>query len=173
MSIFPHSISIPCQLSLSLALTKMGYPTLHTYQLVADEFDILEMWTEKVFRPAIETQELSMGEPDFDVITAHGYTATADLPTSLYYKEIQEKYPNCKFILTTRDNPEVWFRSWNVLITSVSRTTAHVFQHMFYHVRKVAMYFRWVFTIFLVYLTARSELSILSHIISLYDINHL
>jgi len=131
-------------LSLSYALTELGYPTLHTYQLVADKFDILDMWTDKVFRPAVEAQELLMGEPDFDLITAHGFSATADLPTSLYYEEIQDKYPDCKFILTTRDNSEVWFRSWNIMVTSVSRTTSHVFQHFFHHVEKVAMYFRWL-----------------------------
>lgn len=131
-------------LSLAHALTELGYPTLHTYQLISEHFDILDMWTDEVFRPAIEARELSMGEPDFNLITAHGFSATADLPTSLYYKEIQDKYPNCKFILTTRDNSEVWFRSWNVMVTSVSRTTSHVFRHLFHHITKVAMYFRWL-----------------------------
>jgi len=131
-------------LSLSMALTELGYPTLHTYQLVANKFDILEMWAEKVFIPAIEGRKLSMGSPDFDIITAHGYTATADLPTSLYYEQLQVKYPDCKFILTTRDNSEVWFRSWNVMVTSTSWTTTYIFQYMFHHVRKVALYFRWL-----------------------------
>jgi len=131
-------------LSLSLALAELGYPTLHTYQLFAENFDILDMWTRNVFLPAIESKEILMGKPDFDLITSHGYAATADLPTSLYYEEIQHLYPDCKFILTTRDDSEIWFQSWNVMVTSVSRTTSHVFQHMFHHVGKVAMYFRWL-----------------------------
>lgn len=131
-------------LSLSLALAELGYPTLHTYQLVAENFDILEMWTQNVVVPAIESKEILLGKPDFDLITSHGYTATADLPTSLYYEDIQNLYPDCKFILTTRDDSEIWFKSWNIMVTSVSRTTSHVFQHMFHHVEMVAMYFRWL-----------------------------
>jgi len=71
------------------------------------------MWTESVFKPAIKAGELTLIHPDFDLITAHGFTAVADLPMALYFEELHRIYPDCKFILTTRESSEAWFKSWN------------------------------------------------------------
>ncbi len=60
-----------------------------------------------------------MGHPDFDLIIEAGYSATMDLPFALYYDQIKDMYPECKFILTVRENSEVWFKSWNVLANSI------------------------------------------------------
>ena len=50
------------------------------------------------------------GEPvDWDRIFA-GYRATVDVPACLFYRELLEKYPGAKVILTVRD-PERWYDS--------------------------------------------------------------
>ena len=50
------------------------------------------------------------GEPvDWDRLFA-GYRATVDLPSCLFYRELMEKYPEAKVILTVRD-PERWYDS--------------------------------------------------------------
>lgn len=129
--------------SLKLALEELGYPTLHTNHMY-EKPNILEMWTDLVFQPAIEKGKLSMGNPDFDVVTSHGFDAIVDLPTALYYKELNEKYPDCKFILTTRDDSEVWFRSFEAMITSADQATHVPGSNFFQYVRQLALYFRWL-----------------------------
>ena len=50
------------------------------------------------------------GEPvDWDRLFA-GYRATVDVPACLFYRELLEKYPGAKVILTVRD-PERWYDS--------------------------------------------------------------
>ena len=50
------------------------------------------------------------GEPvDWDRLFA-GYLATVDVPSCLFYRELMEKYPEAKVILTVRD-PERWYDS--------------------------------------------------------------
>lgn len=39
------------------------------------------------------------------------YDSFEDWPWPLMYREIDEHYPNAKFILTVRDNPQAWYRS--------------------------------------------------------------
>ena len=108
------------KVSLSLALNEIGFPTLHTQELYHDD-EIFSMWIQKVFMPSLNQKKTTMGSPDFDLIAAHGYKATTDLPMALYYKEIAELYPNSKFILTTRENSEVWYRSWETMTSSITQ----------------------------------------------------
>jgi len=130
--------------SLTLALTELGYPTLHSFKLFSQDLDILKMWADNVFIPSFHSKELSMGNPDFDIITSKGFTAVTDLPVSLYFKEIRDKYPNCKFILTKRDNPQVWFRSWTVMLQSFPFINLPVVQAVFYNAKIMALYIRWL-----------------------------
>lgn len=39
------------------------------------------------------------------------YDAGADLPWCVLYKELYKKYPNAKYILTTRENENIWVKS--------------------------------------------------------------
>jgi len=103
------------QYSIKLALDQLGYPTLHTQHLYESP-KILDMWTETVFKPAITAGELTLGHPDFNLITAHGFKAVADLPMAFYFEEIHRLYPDCKFILTTRESSDAWFKSWNGIV---------------------------------------------------------
>ncbi len=130
------------QYSLGLALTELGFPTLHTQHL-HEAHGILDMWANKVFYPAIEKGKISLGEPDFDVITNHGYTATVDLPMALYFDQVKNRYPECKFILTTRESSEEWYRSFYILAVSVDHTT-NICGNFLEYVHQLALYWRWL-----------------------------
>jgi hypothetical protein len=60
----------------------------------------------------------ALGEPDLGMIASQ-YKATADLPVALYYEQIVEQFPDYKFILTTRETSEIWFRSLDTLANSI------------------------------------------------------
>ncbi|GAX22412.1 hypothetical protein FisN_14Hh025 [Fistulifera solaris] len=131
--------------SLMLALDELGFPCLHTQHLY-EHNEIISMWTNEVFTPAVKANHASMGKPDFQLIVDHGFTATADLPMALYFDQIAEQYPDCKFILTTRDNSEVWFRSWDTLTKSITQPT-HLGAWFFTNVRQYSLYLRWLFSV--------------------------
>jgi len=102
------------------------------------------MWTEEVFRPGIESKILSKGNPDFGIIPKHGFTAAVDFPMALYYEEINEQYPDCKFVLTTRKDSEVWFKSWNTMAINIAETT-NIGANLLKHVNQLSHYVRWLF----------------------------
>lgn len=130
--------------SLTLALDELGFPTLHT-QHMYELPEIFDMWTEKVFLPSVESGEVTMGSPDFNVIASNGFTATMDLPMALYFEEVRELYPDCKFILTTREDSEIWFKSWDTLTKSIANPTQ--FGCIIPGVRKLEYYIRWLFSV--------------------------
>jgi hypothetical protein len=125
---------------LGLALNQLGYPTLHTYKLYENS-DIIEMWTDKVFLPSIQSNKFSMGEPNFDLITSHGYLGAVDFPMALYFEQLIEKYPNCKFILTERENADIWFESWRMMFIGAA-TTTNIGADVFKHVNQLSLYLR-------------------------------
>jgi hypothetical protein len=130
---------------LTLALEELGFPTLHTQHLYENE-EIFDMWTNNIFQPSIDAGEAFMGEPDLDLITSYGFQATMDLPMALYFEQVQERFPDCKFILTTRENSEIWFRSWDVLTKSIAQP-AKVGGLFFTSVNQVFIYLRWLFSV--------------------------
>lgn len=118
--------------SLALALDVLGYPTLHTQHLY-ENGEIFDMWVKEVFQKSIMDDEVTMGNPQFDLLPKYGFAATMDMPFALYYDQIREQYPECKFILTVRESSEVWFKSWNILtqsITQPARYTSAFFSHV-------------------------------------------
>lgn len=109
--------------SLALALDELGYPTLHTQHLYENQ-KIFTHFVDNIFYKSIQQDEVitpDMYTPDFDLLVNGGFTATMDLPFALYYEQIHEMYPDCKFILTVRENSEVWFRSWDVMTRSITQ----------------------------------------------------
>lgn len=132
------------QYSLTLALEELGFPTLHTQHLYEEE-DIIDMWTRDIFLPSIDSGKTSMGRPNMQLI-ADKFSATADLPMALYFEQVMEEYPDCKFILTTRDSSEVWFRSWDTLTKSITQP-AHVGGIFFQNVKQYTFYLRWLFAV--------------------------
>ena len=131
--------------SLALALDELGFPTLHTQHLY-ENGEIFDHLVNNIFYKSIEDDAIVMGNPDFDLLLNGGYTATMDLPFALYFDQIKEQYPECKFILTVRENSDVWFRSWDILTRSIIKP-AQYSSFLFAHVRKLEYYMRWLFSV--------------------------
>ena len=129
-------------MSLKHALNKLGYKTFHTDEMFF-HYKIFGMFLQDVFAYPPATGEQVVRPPsDFELI-AREYDATVDLPLALYYKELHDKYPDAKFILTTRSTPEMWAKSWIVLIRdSVSLMPRYV--SWFPGVWKIDRYNRWL-----------------------------
>lgn len=70
------------QYSLRLALEELGYPTLHTQHLY-ENHEIFNMWSDEIFNPSIEADEVLMGRPNFDLMAERGFAGTMDFPSSL------------------------------------------------------------------------------------------
>jgi hypothetical protein len=129
--------------SLALALDELGFPTLHTQHLYENQ-KIFTHFVDNIFYKSIQQDEVitpEMYTPDFDLLLKGGFTATMDLPFALYYEQIHERYPDCKFILTVRENSEVWFRSWDVLTKSITQP-AQYGSFFFTHVNRLNYYMR-------------------------------
>lgn len=131
--------------SLTLALEDLGFTTLHTQHLYEND-EIFEMWTNSVFQPSINAGQALMGKPDLDLIASFGFQATMDLPMAFYFEQVHERYPDCKFILTTRANSTVWFRSWNVMASSIAQP-AKVGSLFFTKINRIFLYLRWLFSV--------------------------
>ncbi|MGO9471351.1 MAG: sulfotransferase family protein [Isosphaeraceae bacterium] len=86
-------------LSLKAALEELGFAKCYHMVDVFARKDDARTWDAAV-----------RGEPvDWDGLFA-GYRATVDVPSCLFYRELMEKYPEAKVILTVRD-PERWYDS--------------------------------------------------------------
>ena len=84
-------------LSMKAALEQLGYVKCHHMLEVFASADQLRMWDE-IGRG---------GEPDWDTVF-DGFQASVDFPSSAYWRELAEHYPDAKVILTTRS-----FESWH------------------------------------------------------------
>ena len=102
------------------------------------------MWENEVFQPSVEEQKAELRSPDFSIITRNGYQATMDFPMSLYYEQVHEQYPDCKFILTVRENSEVWFKSWDMLAKTITEPTRR-FGTIISNVKRINVYLKWLF----------------------------
>mmetsp|Transcript_24203 Transcript_24203/g.52197 ORF Transcript_24203/g.52197 Transcript_24203/m.52197 type:complete len:381 (-) Transcript_24203:86-1228(-) len=131
--------------SLALALDDLGFPTLHTQHLY-ESTEIFDDLVNNIFYKSIQDDEVIMGNPDFDLLLKGGFTATMDLPYALYFDQISANYPDCKFILTVRDSSDVWFRSWDVMTSSITQPAQYA-SFMFTHVKKLEYYMRWLFSV--------------------------
>jgi hypothetical protein len=86
-------------LSLKAALEDLGFAKCYHPLAVFASLDRARTW-----------DAAARGEPvDWDRIFA-GYRATVDMPGCMFYRELAEKYPEAKVILTVRD-PERWYDS--------------------------------------------------------------
>jgi hypothetical protein len=86
-------------LSLKAALEELGFVKCYHMVEVFARMDDARIWDAAV----------RGGPVDWDRLFA-GYRATVDLPSCLFYRELLEKYPEAKVILTVRD-PERWYDS--------------------------------------------------------------
>lgn len=86
-------------MSLKHALEVLGYHKCHHMIEVMQNPPQLAYWKEMHKNRTT----------DFDAML-DSYSAAVDFPGSLYYKELMEKYPDAKIVLTVRD-PEKWYTS--------------------------------------------------------------
>lgn len=86
-----------------VGLNKTGTKTLRSY---------LESWGYKHITFDLASFEAyRRGDPGYLAQKMDEFDSFEDWPWPLLYKEFDQKYPDAKFILTTRKNPEKWFRS--------------------------------------------------------------
>jgi len=131
--------------SLKLALDRLGYPTLHTHHIYEIP-ELLDKWCDKVFETHRNEEKLNFGKKDdifeiFDTITSYGFKGSVDLPTAYYVKELFEKYPNAKFILTTRESSDIWLQSFESMQSSFEKITNRA-GFIYKHVHQLAIYCR-------------------------------
>jgi len=106
--------------------------------------EILHMWTNKLVNPAFEANEALLGDVDIRLIAESGYQAVADLPSALFYERILQEFPDCKFILTTRETSEIWFKSWTTLTQSIT-IPMYIGSRFFPTLRHYSDYLRWLY----------------------------
>ena len=86
-------------LSLKAALEQLGYGRCHHMADMMFSPKQVKIW-----------HDISEGEaPDWDKVY-QGYQACVDFPSSLYFRELAETYPDAKVILTVRP-PSDWYSS--------------------------------------------------------------
>ena len=97
--------------SLKAALEELGFDPCHHMTEVFKHPEQAEVWV-AAWR----------GEPvDWDALLG-GYRATLDWPACSFYRELMERYPEAKVLLTVRD-PERWYESMRGTIYELSRVT--------------------------------------------------
>eukprot|EP00171_Calliarthron_tuberculosum_P023239 IDg23239t1 len=86
-------------LSLKLALEQLGFDKCH---------HMFEVCQNPKQSDAFLTASKG-GEVDWDTLF-EGYKASCDFPSSPFYKQLYEKYPDARVVLTVRE-PEKWYES--------------------------------------------------------------
>ena len=77
---------------------------------------------------------------------SEGFTASTDLPVSLYYETLIEKYHDAKFILTTKSSDDEWYQSWEQLVRNTSLIPRFV--PWLKNAKKFDRYNRWLLSLF-------------------------
>lgn len=96
-------------LSLKFALEQLGYVKTHHMMEVLQSDAQADMWA-------------AIGEgqpPDWDKVF-EGYQASVDFPSCIFYRELADKYPNAKVILTVR-SAESWWQSASQTIFAIGK----------------------------------------------------
>ncbi len=84
-------------LSLKHALEQLGFGRCHHMTELARNPDRWPLWERAFDGEPVEWEEIFQG-----------FGATVDAPSCFFYREIAERYPEAKVILTVRD-PNRWF----------------------------------------------------------------
>ncbi len=86
-------------MSLKLALEHIGFgPSYHMLEIMAQARTRLPLWMNVVH-----------GAPDWDAIFG-GFSATVDFPSCTYWRELADRYPGAKVILSDR-GADSWYSS--------------------------------------------------------------
>jgi hypothetical protein len=96
-------------LSLKHALEQLGFAKCHhMYEVFASQ-EQGRMWKDIA----------DGGKPDWDRIF-DGFQSSVDFPTCIFYRELAEKYPDAKVVLTVR-SAESWYRSASETIIPIRK----------------------------------------------------
>lgn len=101
--------------SLKVALEMLGLGRCHHMSEVFGSSEQIDLWV-----------KAANGAPDWPAIFK-GYGAAVDFPTSAFWRELSQYYPDAKIILSLRD-PEKWYESTQETILSPAMSAG--FEHM-------------------------------------------
>jgi hypothetical protein len=132
--------------SLQEALLILGFPTYHMVSVFEKGTHHANLWYETA-----QTQKRIAAAPAKDqaAIAAQykwdeifdGYTAAVDWPACQFYRELMQRYPDAKVILTVRDS-EKWYQSIiNTVYFMQSRAIDSFWHRLF--IRFSPFFFRW------------------------------
>jgi hypothetical protein len=97
--------------SLSIALEELlAGPVYHMRSIPCHPFDLGPAWE----------QALAGQMPDWEQLFA-GHVAAVDWPTSLFWRELSEAYPDALVLMSVRDTAKTWWQSANATILPVAR----------------------------------------------------
>ena len=109
--------------SLKIALEELGFgPCYH----------MIEVLTHPTYPPL--WNRLPSNDPRWDTIFKN-YKSTVDFPASIFYKQLMEKYPDAKVILSVRSDADSWYDSAHETIYELtnSRTIGFkIFSHLLF-----------------------------------------
>ena len=88
-------------MTLKTALEQLGFSPCHHMYEVIQHPEQAEFWERAARGQAVDWEEVFAN-----------YRASCDWPSCTFYKELAERYPSAKVILTQRD-PKAWYRSVN------------------------------------------------------------
>ena len=93
--------------SLRLALEHLGFVKCHHMISLGEQRRLVRAWHDVALDGARNWDEIF-----------EGFRATVDWPSTAYYRELMEHYPDAKVVLTVRD-PDSWYRSARETIYAV------------------------------------------------------
>ncbi|MFW6097791.1 MAG: sulfotransferase family protein [Chloroflexota bacterium] len=97
--------------SLKQALERLlGGPCYHMSVIRGHPFDLGRGWKRALSGDAVDWDQLFSG-----------YVAAVDWPASMFWRELSEANPGALVILSVRDTPEVWWRSFNEMVLPPAR----------------------------------------------------
>lgn len=96
--------------SLREALEHLGFVKCHHMFSLGEQRSLVQAWHDVALKGARNWDEIF-----------EGFRATVDWPSTAYYRELMEHYPNAKIVLTVRD-PDSWYRSTSETIYAVHKT---------------------------------------------------
>jgi len=100
-------------LSLKTALEQLGLgPCHHMFEVIKNPEEQVPFFLDAARILDASTEADTDADIDIDWDVAYGkYKSAVDFPTCRFYKQLMEKYPGTKVILTVRD-PEKWYESY-------------------------------------------------------------
>eukprot|EP00928_Gymnodinium_smaydae_P055743 TRINITY_DN39228_c0_g1_i1.p1 TRINITY_DN39228_c0_g1~~TRINITY_DN39228_c0_g1_i1.p1 ORF type:complete len:338 (+),score=23.16 TRINITY_DN39228_c0_g1_i1:60-1073(+) len=124
LKVFVAGLSKTGTSSMKLALEQLGYKPYHMSELSTSSQ--LPVWVEAA-RNGLPGKR-GNASLIFDALSAAGYNATTDVPMSFFWREALQRYPHAKFILTVRDTPVHYARSWESMMWAAGNIVEGVFR---------------------------------------------